>query len=1112
MEKLLRTFWVCMFFVCVNLTHVFAQQKTITGTVKDQKGLPLPGVSIQVKNVPTAGTQSNADGKFSVKVSSGDPVLIFSFIGFVTKEVSANSPVINMVMEEKTNSLSEVVVLAFGTQKRANVTGAVGTISGRDLVATPVSNIANALIGSTPGISGLQSSGEPGRNAASIYIRGVATYGNSSALVVIDGVEQASERSTDELNSMDANEIASVTILKDAASTAVYGIRGANGVIVVTTKRGRVGKPTISLSANFGSTKATNLQKGTTAYEWAVMRNEAVNTAVNAFGNAGYAGYILSPTDLWKLQNNRDFTPDEVAAYPGLTDAQRTQLNASPAVYYGSHDLYAEQFGNSGPQQQYNLSISGGTSKVKYFTSIGYFNQGTILNNTTYQGTNTGSNFNRYNFRSNFDIQATKNLVISVNIAGQFGTTVGPGANASPYSQGDRYKLIEQYIYDGNPINTQGILDGHLVNNINGQAGTFANPLGLKIINNTVVGSQNAVYNLISSGTGTLYNTLLDNKVSVTHTMDYLTKGLSVHATASYQDNYTKSVLEYPAFSAYTFQRDVVNPNKIDYFGGGYGATTFNPNPGYNYTWNKMYYDAGIDYARTFGPHAVSAVIVGKAQLYTLPGNSNTSSDGYNTPSGLEGLVARGTYNYKEKYLAEFDLGYNGTEQFEEHKRFGIFPAFSAGWVPTNESFLKDNKVITYLKVRGSYGIVGNDQITVNGQVRRYLYLPNTYNQNLNNSNNNQGYYLGNSTGGSQNAYYVGTSEGAIGNPDVTWEKAKKYDIGLDARFFTDRLALTADVFKEDRDNILTVLATIPATYGVASSSVPPVNVGKTTNKGFETSLGWTDRVKDFNYSVTGSVSYARNKIVYRAEAPNPYPWMNYTGLPIGQRLGLVTDGFYNTLAELANRPYNTYNTNQTTLGDIRYKDINGDGKIDNKDMVAIGFPNLPEYAYNLKINLSYKGFDINALFIGTANGSYYVNQTIAQPFNKSIGNAFQWQYDGRWTPQKAAAGTPVTYPRAVLSSYDAPGTANFSTVSDLWLVSNNFKRLKNLEVGYTFPASNYLKKASISSIRLYANGNNLITWDAPLQKMGIDPESTDGSSYVYPLTRVFTFGANIRF
>jgi len=1105
MEKLLRTLFVCIFFLWINTNQVFAQRKTVKGTVVDEKGMAMPGVTVKLKGT-SEGTQTASDGKFSLNVPSENSTLVFSFIGYNSQELAANLLAQSVVMVPQSGSLNEVVVLAFGTQKKINVTGAISTVSGKDLVSTPVSNITNALVGSTPGISATQTSGEPGMNSAAIHIRGIATYGNSNPLIVIDGIEQAAENPYDQMNAMDANEIQSISILKDAASTAVYGIRGANGVIIITTKRGRIGKPSISFSTNTGFTKATNLQKDVTSYEYAVMRNDAIETSINSLGNASYNAFLFSPEDLWKFQNDRDYTPAEVAAMTNLTSAQKAQLNASPALYYGSNDLYAEQFGGTGPQQQDNLNISGGTNNVKYFTSIGYFSQGSIMNNTQYDGANTGSSYNRYNFRSNFDIQAAKNWQVSVNLAGEFGTTNSAGGNAyDPYDLSSRYKVIEQYIYDGNPFITPGIVDGHLINSFEGVAGSPENPLGIKT--GSQIGSQNAVYNLLTSGQQSIYTTLLSSSVTVTHTMDYLTKGLSIHGTASYDDEYNKVVLYDPSLPSYSIRRDPVNPNNYDYFGGAVGANSFNSAPGGNYTWNKSYFEVGANYNRTFGNSNVTGLILGKASLYSIPSDLNNT----NTPSGIMGLVGRGTYSYKERYLAEFDLGYNGTEQFAPGHRFGYFPAYSVGWIPTDESFFPKNNVVTFIKFRGSYGEVGNDQLsTANGAIRRYLYLPNTYIPNENQPNSGQGYYLGNSNGSTQNPYYAGTSEGAIGNPDVTWERAKKYDVGLDARFFGDKVTLTADVFKEDRDNILTTLGTIPDTYGVASSSVPPVNVGKTTNHGYEVSLGYTNKIDQVGYSVTGSVSYAKNKIVYDAESPFPYYWQYKQGYSIGQYFGLVSDGFYNYPQQLATRPYNTFTSNQEVLGDIKYKDINGDGIIDNKDEVPIGYPNLPEFAYNLKLGFTYKGFDFSALFIGTANGSYYLNSGLTIPFFKVAGNAWQWEYNGMWTPQKVASGAKITYPRATI---DGNSSSNDFLVSDFWLISNNFQKLKNAEIGYTIPTGAFLKRASISSIRIYANGNNLFTWGAPLKKYGIDPETTDtGSPYIFPITRVFNFGANIRF
>jgi TonB-linked SusC/RagA family outer membrane protein len=1104
MEKLLRTFTVCLCFVLANMSIVLAQQKTIKGTVNDEKGIGLPGVTIRVKGT-TIGTQTDLNGKFSLTVPRSDATIVISFIGYANMEMSASSSFQNLVMKQQAGQLSDVVVVAFAKQKAVTVTGAVSTVAGKELVSTSVANVTSMLVGNSPGISGLQASGEPGRNGANIYVRGVSTFtGGTNPLVVIDGIEQPAEQPFTQLNAMDANEIENVSVLKDAASTAVFGIRGANGVIIVSTKRGRAGKPVLSFSTNFGFTKATNYLDNVNSYDYALFRNEAIRTEISSFGNSSYNNYLFTPDDLWKFQNNRDYTPAQVAAMTNLSAAQRASLNNSPALYYTSHNLYKDQFGGTGPQQQYNLNISGGTQKVKYFTSVGYFNQGSILTNTNYYGSNTQSNFNRYNFRSNFDIDVVKNFQISVNLAGQFGTTTGPGSNAAgPNDLNGRYKAIMQYIFDGNPFISPGIVNGHLVNAFAGVDGTADNPLG-PLKSGSSIGNQNAVYNLLTSGHETLYNTLLSNSVKLTHTMNYLTKGLTATGTASYDDYYVKSVSYNPSLPVYSVRRDHADPNLLDFYGGAVANNSFNNNPGHNSTWHKTYFDAGLNYNRAFGPHTITALLLGKASLYSIPYDANNPANNANTPSGIMGLLSRVTYNYKERYLIEADLGYNGTEQFAPGKRFGYFPAYSAGWVASNESFFPQNKIVTFVKFRGSYGEVGNDQLNQ----RRYLYFPNTFNI------NQSGYYFGNTNGSAVNPYYAGSNEGTIGNPNVTWERAKKLDFGLELRFLSDKLSFTADYFNDKRNNILTSLGTIPTTYGVPSASVPPVNVGVTTNHGYEIVLGWTDKIGQVGYNITGNVNYARNKIVYKAEAPNPYPWMNQTGYAIGQYKGLVSDGFFNTPEQLANRPYNTYTSNVAALGDIRYKDINGDGKIDNKDMVPIGYSNLPQYNYSLKIGFNYKGFDVSSLFYGTAKGSFYMPPGMVIPFFKNAGNAFQWEYDGRWTPEKAASGATITYPRAVMNG---TGSSNDFLTSDFWLLSNNFIKLKNVEVGYTIPRVDFLRRGGISSIRVYANGNNLFTWgNKKALERGIDPETSQDinnqSTYLYPITRVVNFGANVRF
>lgn len=1093
MIKTLKNILACALVALLGTFVASAQNtRTVSGKVVDEKGDPLAGAYV-IQQGTTNGVPTDLDGHYSIRVPNGEAVLEFQFVGFVTQaiRVPAVQAVLNVTMATDVNLMEEVVVTAFATQRKVNVTGAISSVNGSDILAAPVSNISNALIGNTPGVAGLQTSGEPGRNAADIYIRGVSTYGVSTPLIIIDGVEQASEQAFAEFNAMDPNEIQGISVLKDAASTAVYGVRGANGVIIVTTKRGAQGKPVINFSANYGLTSATLLQEGVTAYEYALFRNEAIRNEQRAYpGNEGLSSYIYDDYDLWKFKNNRDFTPQEVAAMSNLTDAQKEALNNTPALYYADHNLYKEQFNKVAPQYQANINVSGGTDRVKYFVSFGYFRQEGITNSVQYYGADTRSLFNRYNFRSNIDIRLTKRTTLTVNSAGQFGETTGPGNGADAYDLSARYKIIMQYIYDANPFISPGIVDGHLISGFSGIAGSVQNPLATKT--HSQIGNQNALYNLLNSGTATIYNSLLDNTIKLNHKMDYLLPNLNAHFTVSYQDNYNRYVRYSPSLPSYTVQRSADNPTVLEFFGGSMGGGSFD-SWGYS-NWNKLYFDAGFDWAQSFGDHNVSALLLAKASKYTMP------SDSYHVPSGIMGFVGRATYNYADRYMAEVNVGYNGTEQFAEGRRFGFFPAISAGWVPTLEPWFPQNDILTFLKIRASYGEVGNDQL---GASRRYYYLPNTWNL------NQGGYWLGNGNGSTPDTYFAGASEGSLGNAAITWERARKYDVGLESKFFSSRLSLDFDWFYEHRNNILTTIGIIPGIYGVPQNDVPPANVGITTNQGYELVANWTDKVGDFIYTVGGSLSYARNKIVYMAEANNPFEWMNKTGHMIGQRYGLTNLGLFNTQEELDARPNNTYTGNQATLGDIRYKDLDGDGKIDQNDVGPIGFPNYALYHYNIKIQLGYKGFDLKMLFTGSKDGSYYLSSGYTIPFFKDAGNAWKWQYDGRWTQEKYLAGEPITYPRA---TFGATPSHNNYLVSDYWMVSTDHFKLKNIEVGYTFDLGKGGRNTILQALRVYANANNVFTFPNALTPYGIDPETTDGSTYVYPLTRIFMAGLSFRF
>lgn len=1065
---------------------------SVTGRVRDEKGNALPGATVILKGSSNIGTTTDADGDFTLRIpdSVKNPVLVVSYVGYNPKEVVVGARTsVSVSLDPNDNGLNEVVVVGFGQQRLPTVTGEIGVVGGKELTQTPVANVTNMLIGRTAGLSGIQNSGEPGQNATTIRIRGIATLNGADPLIVIDGIQQPTEQPYTVLNAMDANEIENISVLKDASATAVFGIRGANGVIVVTTKRGRTNKPQFSFSANHAFTKAASLFQTADSYQFALLRNEAIRNA-QASGDNSFNQLLFTDSELWKFQNNRDYTPAEIEAM-GLPASQRDALLNSPALYYSSHNYYKEQFGGIGTQKQYNLNVSGGTDRVKYFVSLGMFGQTGILANTNYGGANNNPNFQRYNFRSNFDIDVAKNLQLTFNIAGQSAVSKVPGAGNSSADFGNRYQNIIQNILENSPFIGPGIVDGRLVTGFVGLPGDPTNPIGNK-------GGSGAtpLAQLLTAGSRTMYTTTLTSTVTLRHTMDYLTPGLKAHGTVAYDDSYTKGFAKTISIPQYNVMRNPANPAELVFIGGQVNPASTADNVG-NSSWNKLYLEAAVNYDRSFGPHTVSGLLLGNAQRYTANGQ------GYNTPSGLMGLVGRVTYNFKERYLMEFNMGLNGSEQFAPGQRFGYFPAVSGGWVLSNEPFFPKNGWLSWAKIRGSYGEVGNDQLGG----RRYLYLPNTW------AYNGRGYFFGNGDGSSANPYFSGAQETALGNPNITWERAKKTNIAADLKFFGEKLSLTAALFWEKRDNILVRLGTVPATYGVDPGNIPPANVGKVSNRGYELTGEWRDQLGAVSYFVRGNFSYARNMIDYQAEAPYPFPWMNSTGYSIGQYKGLLTDGFYNTAEELNNRPFNTLGGNNARLGDLKFRDINGDGILNDQDVVPIGYANLPRIAYNASLGFSYKGFDVNALFIGTAQGSFpQYGYILSTPFAKNVGAVLQYAYDGRWTAEKAAAGLPINYPSISFSG----SQSNNSRLSDFWLKANDFTRLKNLEIGYTFSASNtLLRKASVRGLRVYVNGNNLYTWGSHLID-GIDPEQADtgknSMGYLYPLTRTVNLGASLQF
>ena len=1015
------------------VTHVQAdtlQQRTISGKVTDVMGEPLIGVNVVIKGI-FSGTVTDFNGEFSISKVPENAVLIFTYIGYesVLKSV-ATATILNVTLKENQQNLEEVVVVGYGTQKKVTVTGSMGSISSENLLRAPVAALGNSLVGRTPGLVAVQRTGEPGKDVADIYIRGIGTFaGGTSPLVVVDGVER-------KFNEIDPNEVESINILKDASATAVYGIRGANGVIIITTKVGREGKPQISYTMNYGIQNPIRLPKLLGAYDFAVLHNEA---SVNSN----------------KVPVFTDF------------DLERFQKKDDP-YFHPDIDWFDYMIRDYSPQTQHNVNVSGGTKTARYFVSLGAFNQqGAFKMGDQFKQFSANPEYSRYNLRTNVDVDWTKNFMTSIK--------VGSSIVNSNYAGGSSNTFLGTVI-SANPMMNPVVVDGKIIRNVQGSPSSQV--------------SNTPLYQLLSYGYNKNFSSNLNIDVSFKYKLDGIIPGLVAKAKVAYDSYYNQAVNRNKQIPMYDISRksddvtDWVNyttPVLVQnmYEGPvGFSSENFSKN-------RAIYTEGAIEYNRNIQGNTFGALVLGNMRRYY---------DGSNQlPFNLLGIVSRLTYNYKSKYMAEFNVGYNGSENFATDKQFGIFPAISAGYVISQESFFPKNDVVTFMKLRASYGLVGNDKIGG----ARFLFQPSSF-VDVNNAYNDYRYFFGES-----NMLALGYKEGLIGNNEVTWEKAKKMNLGLDMKFFKDKLTFGADYFTESRNDILWNL-NIPITIGNASLFAP-YNIGVAENHGYEFELGYKNKTQNLSYWFNANYSFARNKIVYMDETPYPYPGLASTGGRIGQPKGLLADGLYNAVEEINDptRPISAWEGAGLVPGDIKYVDVNQDGKIDDNDKTDIGHPNIPEIVYGLSFGFEWKGFELSALLQGTENVSTYITGDGEVAFKGGQKAGFEFNKE-RWTPERYANGDKITFPRLTLGSY--PHNYQYSSY---WQKDASYIRLKNLEVAYRFNLP-ILKAMGVSNLRVFANGQNLYT----LTKMPFyDPElAANSSGGVYPMMRVFNFGFNVQF
>ena len=1040
---------------------------TVKGFVKDDKGDPMIGVTLIVKGT-NFGTVSNADGSYSIDVPYGGATLMVSYIGYAPQEINVNNRTkIDITLLEDSKALEEVVVVGYNVQKKETITGSIATITTKDLKQSPTANINNALAGRMPGLLVNQfSGGEPGNDAAQLNIRGISTYGQSGVIMIVDGIER-------DMSYLAPDEIETFTILKDASATAPYGIRGANGVIVVTTKRGRKGeKPTVDFKASVGISEPIRYPDYLGSADYATLYNEA----------------MLHDNPSWTADAPSLFTQEAIDNY------RRAKGDNSDGLGY-NWDYFDYAFQPS-VLQDYSLSVRGGTDRARYFILGSYYKQG---GNYKLSNADNANNFLRYNFRANVDVDATKRLKISVDLGARVTEYSYPGATAA---------------------NTQPpYLPIVLPNNGNEVNQTNFEENGGYLLYGDVDYRYNMLGQLTRTGFSKRTRRYLQGSFKLSHDLDFITKGLSVAAQFSYdtfnQHTIANNVatfgignLTYPGYSIWSLANNSKDEwkNNAGYWiqNGSYtnaNQRTTDDAPKNTVSHGKpegtSRFQARLDYNRKFGDHNVTAML-----LYYMQ-NKIVNNE---VPFRYMGMSARATYDYKNKYLFEFNIGYNGSENFARGHRFGVFPAGSIGWVVSQEEFMKNVRWIDHLKLRASYGLVGNDQM---GSTR-FAYLQ------YYTSGSNMNIYFGED----KKAFGTTLIEGIFANPSLTWEKARKFNFGIDAEFFHQRLTLSVDVFKEHRYDILTSLNTddkLGFPY-IVGQTAPIVNSGIVDNRGIEFQLGWDGRIgQHFRYWIRPNFTFARNKVKFCNEISyidnngRDCPWRYQTGRRVGENFCYIFDHFVADQDE-ADR-LNAMNGGSgfaiwgpVQPGDVVYKDMNGDGVVNNYDRAAVGNPRTPEIQYGIPVGLSYKGFDFSMLWQGSALCSVQLSGPAVWDFplyDQSRTGKVRKMHLNRWTPETAAT---ATYPALHYGIHNN----NKQQYSSLFLYDASYIRLKNVEIGYTLPKA-WTSKAGIQSVRIYAQGQNLLTFDR-LGDVDMDPEIKNGDGSWFPVQRVVNLGINMTF
>lgn len=1013
-----------------GITEVNQEKKKITGKVMDETGESLPGATVQVVGTPR-GVISDIDGTFTIDVTSEDKLSV-SFIGYETLTVPVgNKTKFDIKLQPKTNELDDVTVVAFSKQKKESVIGAITTIKPAEL-KIPSSNLTTSLAGRVAGMISYQRSGEPGQDNADFFIRGVTTFGYKvDPLILIDNVEVG----TTELARLQVDDIASFSIMKDATSTALYGARGANGVILVTTKQGQEGKAKVSFRfENSISTPTSEVE-------------------------------LADPITYMRLANEAVLTRDPLGMTLYSDQKIDNTLAGTNPYMYPATDWKKALLKNHAMNQRVNLSVSGGGKVARYYVAGSFNQENGILKVHKQNNFNNNINMKSYTLRSNVNINLSPTTEMIVRLAGSFDDYTGPI---------DGGTTVYNKIMKTNPVLFPAYYpkdeDHKYVNHIlfgNYENGNYLNP-----------------YADMVKGYKEYSRSNMSAQFELKQNFDFVTKGLSARVMLNTTRRaYYETVRSYIPFFYHAGTYDkVTDQYKLDALNEEGGTEYLNYFPGDKTVSSDLYLEGTVNYDRTFNKkHAVNGLLVFQVKS-NVTGNAKDVQQ--SLPYRNVGLSGRTTYSYDSRYFTEFNFGYNGSERFHQSHRWGFFPSFGGAWLISNEAFWNGdlNKILSKVKLKGTYGLVGNDAL---GDIR-FLYL-----SNVNMTDAGKGAVFG-----KDNAYSrPGISLSRYGNDAITWETAKKTNIGLEMTLF-ESFEIQAEIYRENRKNILMTRSATPATMGL--SAQPQANIGEATSQGVDLSLDYNKSInKDLWIQGRVNFTFARSKyLIYEEPTYDMAPWKSHVGYSLRQEWGYIAERLFVDEAEVANSPYQSFG--EYGAGDIKYHDVNGDGKITTLDQVPIGYPNSPEIVYGFGVSTGYKNFDFSCFFQGLARESFWIDVEKTSPFvgENQLLKAYA---DSHWSEDNR--DLYALWPRL------SPNLNQNNNQKSTWFMRDgSFLRLKSVEIGYTLPGA--IKKKLGANVRFYLSGTNLLTFS----KFKLwDPEMA-GNGLGYPVQQVYNIGLNLTF